>query len=304
MPAAPGFRIETLDPARQAGELRALREQAGLPTPADADVDAAEQALDALSHHVLARADDGRPLGSARLGPEQRIGCVAVLPAWRGRGVGSALLAALIEEAQRRGWPRLELQAPPATLDFYARHGFLPAGARGADAGGERQPMQRLLGGAAAVEDAAAAIAASAALVAQARRQVLIYSRALDPGLLDSAPLLAQLRRFAVAAHDKQVRVLLHDAAAPQRAAAPLLALAQRLPSVFRFREVVDPVDQGYAAAYLVNDGGGYYFRALGHRYDGETDLLGGGRARQLREAFARVWERSRDCTELRALGW
>lgn len=302
MPATPGFRIETLDPARQAGELRALREQAGVPMPADAP----GQALDALSYHVLARADDGQPLGSARLGPEQRIDGMAVLPAWQGRGVGSALLGALIEQARRRHWPRLDLLAPPATLDFYTRHGFLPLGARIADAhaGGERQPMRRLLGGAAAVEDAAAAIAASAAVVAQARRQLLIYSRALDPGLLDSAPLLAQLRRLAVAAHDKQVRVLLHDAAAPQRAAAPLLALAQRLPSVFRFREVVDPVDQGYAAAYLVNDGGGYYFRALGHRYDGETDLLGGGRARQLREAFARVWERSRDCSELRALGW
>ncbi|WP_369981204.1 GNAT family N-acetyltransferase [Xanthomonas bundabergensis] len=297
---APGFRIEPLDPARQADELRALRERAGLP----ADADAASQALDALSYHVLARAGDGQPLGSARLSPEQRIGCMAVLPAWRGRGVGSALLAALVAEAQRRHWPRLRLQAPPAAMDFYARHGFLPVGARVAGAAGDPQPMQRLLGAAAAVEDLAAAIAASAAVVAQARRQLLIYSRALDPGLLDSPPLLAQLRRFAVAARDKQVRVLLHDAAAPQRAAAPLLALAQRLPSVFRFREVVDPVDRGDATAYLVDDGGGYYFRALGHRYDGETDLLGGGRARQLRDAFARVWERSRDRTELRALGW
>ncbi|WLA02578.1 GNAT family N-acetyltransferase [Xanthomonas translucens] len=300
MPAAPGLRIETLDPARQSGELRALRAQAGLATPADA----ADQALDALSYHVLARAGDGQALGSARLGTEPRIDCMAVLPAWRGRGVGSALLAALLQEARRRHWPRLELQAPPAALDFYARHGFLPVGAQGAGAAGEAQPMQRLLNGAAAVEDAAAAIAASTAVVAQARRHLLICSRALDPGLLDSAPLLAQLRRFAVAAHDKQVRVLLHDAAAAQRAAAPLLALAQRLHSVFRFREVVDPVDRGDATAYLVDDGGGYYFRALGHRYDGETDLLGGGRARQLRDAFARVWERSRDCTELRALGW
>jgi GNAT superfamily N-acetyltransferase len=302
MPAVPGLRIEPLDPARQAGELRALRAQAGM----QAETDAASQALDALGYHLLARAGDGQPLGSARLSPEQRIGCMAVLPAWRGRGVGSALLAALIEEAQRRRWPQLTLQAPPHALDFYARHGFLPVGARLADAGagGLVQPMQRRFGAAVAVEDAAAAIAASAAVVAQARRQLLIYSRALDPGLLDSPPLLAQLRRFAVAAHDKQVCVLLHDAAAPQRAAAPLLALAQRLPSVFCVREVLDPVDRGEAAAWLVNEGGGYYFRALGHRYDGETDLLGGGRARQLREAFARVWERSRHCTELRALGW
>ncbi|WP_369944241.1 GNAT family N-acetyltransferase [Xanthomonas medicagonis] len=300
MPSAPGFRIEILDPAHQADALRALRAQAGLAMPPAS----AEAALDALSHHALARADDGQPLGSARLRPDQRIDGLAVAPAWRGRGVGGALLAALLEEAQRRRWPQLTLQAPPAAQDFYARHGFLPRGARVAGADGERQPMQRLFGGAAAVEDAAAAIAASIGLLAQARRQVLIYSRALDPGLLDSPPVLAQLRRFAVAAHPKQVRVLLHDAAAAQRAAAPLLGLAQRLPSVFQFREVADPVDRGDAAAYLVNDGGGVYFRALGHRYDGETDLLGGPRARQLRDTFARVWERSRDCTELRALGW
>ncbi|WP_267124089.1 hypothetical protein, partial [Xanthomonas sacchari] len=145
---------------------------------------------------------------------------------------------------------------------------------------------------------------ASIAVLAQARRQVLIHSRMLDPGLLDDARVVEQVRRFAVAAHAKQVRVLLHDAAAPQRAGAPLLALAQRLPSVFQVREVSDPVDRSDATAYLVNDGGGYYFRGLGHRYDGETDLLGGGRARQLRAAFDRVWERARPCSELRALGW
>ncbi|KAB7780970.1 GNAT family N-acetyltransferase [Xanthomonas sp. LMG 12460] len=295
----PGFRIAALDPVRDGAELRALRAAAGTAV----DLADAAAALDALGDHLVARSDDGQAVGAARLGADRRIAALAVLPDWRGRGVGGALLRGLIETAQRRHWPQLELQVPAAALAFCARHGFLPPPG-GVAATAEAVPLRRRFDGAVAVEDAAMAIAASIAVLAQARRQVLIHSRMLDPGLLDDARVVEQVRRFAVAAHAKQVRVLLHDAAAPQRVGAPLLALAQRLPSVFQFREVSDPVDRSDATAYLVNDGGGYYFRGLGHRYDGETDLLGGGRARQLRATFDRVWERARPCSELRALGW
>lgn len=296
----PGFRISALDPVRDGAALRALRGAAGaVADPADA----AAAAQDALGEHLVARSDDGQAVGAARLGADRRIAALAVLPDWRGRGVGSALLRGLVEEAQRRRWPQVELQAPAAALAFCARHGFLPPPG-GVAAAAQAVPLRRRFDGAVAVEDATMAIAASIAVLAQARRQMLIHSRALDPGLLDEPRVLEQVRRFAVAGHAKQVRVLLHDAAAPQRAGAPLLALAQRLPSVFQFREVSDPVDRSDATAYLVDEGGGYYFRGLGHRYDGETDLLGGGRARQLRAAFDRVWERARPCSELRALGW
>ena len=57
------------------------------------------------------------------------------------------------------------------------------------------------------------------------------------------------------------------------------------------------------AAAFAVNDTGGHYFRPLGHRIEGEFEPAAPGRSRQLREAFARYWERARACTELRALG-
>ncbi|WP_295975625.1 GNAT family N-acetyltransferase [uncultured Xanthomonas sp.] len=295
----PGFRIAALDPVRDGAELRALRAAAGTAV----DLADAAAALDALGDHLVARSDDGQAVGAARLGADRRIAALAVLPDWRGRGVGSALLRGLIETAQRRHWPQLELQAPAAALAFCARHGFLPPPG-GVAATAEAVPLRRRFDGAVAVEDAAMALAASIAVLAQARRQVLIHSRMLDPGLLDDPRVVEQMRRFAVAGHAKQVRVLLHDAAAPQRVGAPLLALAQRLPSVFEFREVSDPVDRSDATAYLVNEGGGYYFRGLGHRYDGETDLLGGGRARQLRATFDRVWERARPCSELRALGW
>ncbi|HBK46114.1 MAG TPA: hypothetical protein DDZ67_06680 [Xanthomonadaceae bacterium] len=164
--------------------------------------------------------------------------------------------------------------------------------------------MQRRLDGPMAVDDIHAAETATVALIVQARRDLVLYSRALDPGLLDRAPVLEALRRFATARHDKRVRVLLQDAASPQLQAAPLLRLAQRLPSVFRFRRVGDPVDASYPGAYLCNDQGGYYFRPTGSRFDeGETWLEGAARNRQLTLEFAQTWERSASWNDYRALG-
>ena len=158
-----------------------------------------------------------------------------------------------------------------------------------------------MLGGVNPVLRRDAGLAALLGVIEGARRQLLVYSRDLDPGLLDTAEAMAALRRFAVGGGE--VRVLLHDPDAPRRALAPLIGLSQRLPSAFTFRAIEEPVDRDYASAYVANDGGGWYFRTLGHRFDGETRLDDEARARQLRAHFTPVWERARPCTEYRALG-
>ncbi|MEN1944268.1 hypothetical protein WCE55_10490 [Luteimonas sp. MJ293] len=163
--------------------------------------------------------------------------------------------------------------------------------------------IERALPGPGTVASRDEAVVATAAVIGAARSRLWIHSRELDPGLLDDPDVLTALRQFAVGGRGRQVSILLHDPAAAQRAHAPLLALAQRLPSVFQFRAVDDPVDHAYAAAFITSDSGGYYFRSLGHRYDGDWDVADAGRARQLAESFKPVWERSRPCSELRALG-
>ena len=72
---------------------------------------------------------------------------------------------------------------------------------------------------------------------------------------------------------------------------------------MFALRETEDPVDRSYPSAFIAGDGGGYYFRALGHRFDGEAETDAPARARQLADSFDQVWERARPCSELRALG-
>jgi predicted GNAT family N-acyltransferase len=83
---------------------------------------------DAHSIHALAEDHSRVPIGCARLLADGHIGRVAVLRAWRGRGVGSALLLRLADEAQRRGDARAIVNAQVAAIPFYARHGFVATG--------------------------------------------------------------------------------------------------------------------------------------------------------------------------------
>lgn len=298
------FRVEIVDDyAASLPDLRAVREpvfvqEQRVPLALEWDE------LDPLCVHAIARDAGGAPIGTARLTPQHSIGRMAVLAPWRSAGVGGALLQALLRQARLRGCHEVTLHAQAGAIDFYLRHGFSAYGERFEEAGIEHQSMRLALDQPQAVPDRAAAVAVATDLVAAARRRIWIHSRELDPGLFDQPPVLAALRGLATGGHaGTTVEVLLHDAAAVQRAHAPLLALAQRLPTIFAFREVVDPVDRAYAPAFLVNDAGGYYYRSLGHRFEGEAERDAPGRARQLIAAFGPVWERSRPCTELRALG-
>lgn len=297
------FSVSAADYATDREALRAVREavfvrEQGVPLELELD------ARDPDCLHVLARDAAGRPIGTGRLTPAHTLGRMAVLPEWRGKGVGAAMLAALTQLARDRRWNAIELHAQVDAIGFYLRHGYLPVGPRYMEAGIEHQSMRRALGGPNAIEDREAAIAATIAIVDSTRRGLRAYSRALDPGLFDAPAVLEALRRLAVRGDGVELRFLLQDAETPQRDHAPLIGLAQRLPSVLLFRAVDDPVDRAYPSAFIANDGGGYYFRGLGHRFDGETALDAGGRARQLREEFDRTWERSRPCTEFRPLGF
>jgi predicted GNAT family N-acyltransferase len=293
------FRVEPVAFEQATADLRAIRDvvfvqEQGVPVEIERD------ALDPLSRHVIARDADGRAIGTGRLTPDGRIGRMAVLPEWRNRRVGEALLKALLAQARELRWSEVTLHAQVKATAFYARQGFLPYGDRFVEAGLDHQSMRLLLGAVNPVLRRDAGLAAVLGVIEGARRQLLVYSRDLDPGLLDSPAAMAALRRFAVAGGE--TRVLLHDPEAPRRALAPLISLAQRLPSAFAFRAIEEPVDRDYPSAYIVNDGGGWYFRTLGHRFEGDTRLDEEARGRQLRAHFSPVWERARPCTEFRAL--
>src|SRR6266849_4338915 len=90
---------------------------------------------DERSEHAVARDSKGRAIGTARLLPDGRIGRMAVLVEWRGQGVGTALLEALIALARERSMPRVTLHAQTHAAGFYRRFGFNERGGEFWEAG-------------------------------------------------------------------------------------------------------------------------------------------------------------------------
>ena len=99
-------------------------------------------AIDPDCWHVLAFDVDGRGIGTGRLTRQRTIGRMAVLPEWRGKGVGHALLIQLIGLAKAQQWPEVSLHAQISALDFYRKHGFEAYGSNYREAGIEHRSMR------------------------------------------------------------------------------------------------------------------------------------------------------------------
>jgi predicted GNAT family N-acyltransferase len=140
----PDFLIHETDWAHDAERLATIRravfiDEQGVPEALEWDAD------DADALHLLATRADGTAIGCARLLPDGHVGRMAVLPAWRGRGVGRALLAAAINLARTQGHATLRLSAQTHAAGFYADAGFAAVGAPYEEAGIPHIAMQKCL---------------------------------------------------------------------------------------------------------------------------------------------------------------
>lgn len=148
----PMIRIELSDWAVARADAMRIREtvfvaEQGVPPELELDE------LDPQCVHALARDETGRAVGTGRLLPSEardgrivaRVGRMAVLKEWRGRGLGAALLARLVEAARDRGDTEVALASQTHAEDFYRAHGFVAEGDEFMDAGIPHRTMRRVL---------------------------------------------------------------------------------------------------------------------------------------------------------------
>jgi predicted GNAT family N-acyltransferase len=100
--------------------------------------------MDAPSLHAIAFEKE-KAIGTGRLLPDGHIGRMAILKEWRRRGIGAAILKALIDAAERRGDREIALSAQLHAVEFYRTHGFEPVGDVYEEAGIPHQAMVRAL---------------------------------------------------------------------------------------------------------------------------------------------------------------
>jgi len=274
--------------------------------------------FDATARHVLARDLAGNPVGTGRLTTDRKIGRMAVLREWRGKHVGEAMLNLLVEQARALNYPDVEMHAQTSAVPFYEKFGFAKYGDEFVECDIKHFNMRRELSRAEApfragppprpekrsvnVDSREQAAAESLNLIAAARRELCIYSRDLDPALFESEAALEALKRIAISGRGASIRIVVQDPRAVVARGHKLIALTQRLTSVFAVRTPVQDDDLQYPSAFLINDVSGYYFRVLGTRFEGEAVNYAPGRHAQLLEYFNQVWERSEASEDLRQL--
>ena len=85
--------------------------------------------------HLLVVDDSGAPIATGRMMKDGHIGRMAVRRPWRGKGLGGAILEALVQRAAADGLARVVLAAQTHAIPFYERHGFRAYGDEFMDAG-------------------------------------------------------------------------------------------------------------------------------------------------------------------------
>jgi predicted GNAT family N-acyltransferase len=276
-------------------------------------------ALDQQSYLFIARDMQRLPIGTARLSPEGKLGRMAVLAEWRGQGVGQSLLRAVIEKARHLNLPKVTAHAQLSALGFYEKSGFIKVGDVFSEVGIPHQAVQIPLQAieksqrparkprpktieAVRLESMEATLAATLHLINTAQRRLYLYSRDLELPLYGNKEIIEALKQFALHSHNGGVQIIIQEPLNLQTQLHPVIELAQKLSSYFLIRTPLENEDLQYLSAYVANDSDGYLFRLVGNRYEGVWSPNLPARNRQLREEFERVWERSRPCTEFRAL--
>lgn len=96
---------------------------------------------DHLCQHVIAYSTASEPVGTGRILPSGHIGRIAVLPSWRGKGVGSAILESLISIARNTDADKVYLNSQVRAINFYRRYDFIAEGPVFMEAGIPHQRM-------------------------------------------------------------------------------------------------------------------------------------------------------------------
>lgn len=80
--------------------------------------------LDQVCHHALALSANGEAIGCGRITADGHIGRVAVLPEWRHKRIGSAILELLVDYARSKNFAQIELNAQVQAMPLYKQFDF------------------------------------------------------------------------------------------------------------------------------------------------------------------------------------
>jgi predicted GNAT family N-acyltransferase len=286
--------------------LQAVREpvfvqEQGVPLEMEWDDD------DIIAYHLLAIDSERNPIGTARMLGNGQIGRMAVLPEWRGLGVGRALLQGLLAHAETEGIENLFLHAQTSAEAFYRNAGFTPQGEIFYEADiphrkmvlelqteqqadidlslpllGETEDLFHL-------HDEHENLIHAASLLRQSKRELSILSLNLDPPVYDQIAFLEGFKTLSLRSRFSRIRILLQDNTLVLQRGHRLIELAQRLPSVVEIRKPnQDFID--LPENFLLADDCGYLHRKASESYHATACYNDRHRVNRLMAIFSDAW--------------
>lgn len=279
-------------------------EEQGVPLEMEWDDD------DIMAFHLVALDGLQQPIGTARLLGNGQIGRMAVLSEWRKQGIGAALLARLLQQAEITGQPKLFLHAQTEAEGFYAKAGFTAVGRVFHEADIPHRKMVMMLDGSQVVEaeieldlpelgesdelfqlhSEEEHLIHAAGMLRQAKRDLALFTFDLDPAVYDQPPFLEAFKALALRSRHSRLRILLQDNTLVLQRGHRLLELAQRLPSVIEIRIPHEDFLDHPENFLLVDDSGYLHKRSL-EGYSGITCYNNRHRVNRLLAVFDEAWE-------------
>jgi predicted GNAT family N-acyltransferase len=263
---------------------------------------------DIMAYHLLAIDSERNPIGTARLVGNGQIGRMAVLPEWRGRGVGWALLQGLLAYAESEGIENLFLHAQTNAEAFYRKAGFTPVGEifHEADIPHRKMVLGSEIEQTADIDlslpqlgktqdlfhlhDEHENLIHAASLLRQSKRELAILSLNLDPPVYDQIAFLEGFKSLSLRSRFSRIRILLQDNTLVLQRGHRLIELAQRLPSVVEIRKPnEDFID--LPENFLLADDCGYLHRKASESYHGTACYNDRHRVNRLMALFSDAWE-------------
>lgn len=292
---------------------------------------------DTISIHFLMSAG-AEPVGTARLLLDGHIGRVAIMPQWRGRGLGERLMQAVMEHARVMGMQTLRLSAQTYALDFYRRLGFVPCSEEYLEAGIPHFAMRRDSGSAdlPAIEflspgrysihnpeevvlpprmldmpwklgdqrelievDEQQAADHLVWMLSQARRRVLVYAADQAIWLFNRKEVIHAMEQLVARQPKARIRILLHEASKTFVQGHTLLNLMHRFPSLLDIRKQ-HPERTRAQQVYMLIDDSGILMLPKAIRREGFVRYNSPDQVRRWHGSFEDLWASSQSDPAIR----
>jgi len=260
--------------------------------------------------HVIAVNSQLQVVGTGRMMPRGQIGRLAVLPNWRGRGIGQGMLNALIQAAQR-SQSMVYLNAQVHAIGFYESFGFIADGPVFMVAGITHQRMELhfrnhnrqtdqlqhndIITG---LDDN---YQATLQLCRSARLSIDIFTSDLDRRLLSRGTLIELLKKFIVISPRSKLRVLVHDPSIAIRYDHRLIELGQQFSTFIEVRKThTEYLHLPYS--YILVDSKSCLYRAHSAEYQSKLQIETSQQTKLLQAEFDEIWSLSSPVSDLKRL--